>query len=153
MQIVSKMTGDIRDYHILTFASHGFTMLTIYAQQEYNLSNEVIADFADAVNRRRDVGTLLPMAPISAIPRDVVMDQQSSEAVEPFIRDFWHANDEKIKAKKIILSFVMPHVKPHAKEAALKVLADIQADMDADSASHFPVEEVVIPEYLDGNED
>lgn len=146
MRILDTVPDDIRDYHILTFAEVGFAMLSIYGEP-FGLDRETLQRFADSVNERNEVGTLWPVAPISAIPRAAIRAEAPlADEVVPFIREFWQANDTRFKAKKLVLSFLGGSLLPHAKEAALRVLTEVQAEMQADPASHFSVEEVVIQE-------
>jgi hypothetical protein len=97
--------------HILTYAEEGFSPLSIYSQS-YNLDATVIKEFAEAVNQRDESGSLLPGAPISAIPRRLI--REYGPEVEPALRDalkdFLKANRQHIHAKKIIIDFGTPHV-------------------------------------------
>ena len=58
-------------FHILTFAETGFAMLNIYGRM-YNVEERAIHEFAEEVNRRDEPGTLLPLAPLSAVPRKYI---------------------------------------------------------------------------------
>jgi hypothetical protein len=93
------------DYHILTFAATGFTMLNIYGDHRYGLDIDVIEKFSDKVNKIDEPDSLYPIADISAVPIKYVRDLNDSEALAGQIIDFLKANSSKIKKDKVIFDF------------------------------------------------
>lgn len=128
-----KLNGE---FHILTYAEDGFSPLDLHGQQ-FGVDREQIKAFAKAVNDREDVGTLYPLAPISAVPRKLVRDNQDADTLAVSIKNFFDENRETIKAKLIAFDFRTPSVPAFAIEALKTV---IQAD------AHSILEEVLIIE-------
>lgn len=89
-------------------------MLDIYGRQ-HGLDIEVIREFADSVNRRKEAGSLHPNAPISALPRRYFREIEESDIpnhIEEFRRDFSEfitANRQTIRAKQVLIDL---HVSP-----------------------------------------
>jgi hypothetical protein len=123
-------------FHVLTYAEDGFSPLDIHGQR-FGLDREQIKAFAKAVNDREDVGTLHPLAPISAVPRKLVRDNQDAETLAVSIKNFFEENREKIKARRIVFDFRTPSVPAFAIEALKAV---IQTD------GYSTLEEVLILE-------
>jgi hypothetical protein len=102
------------EWHVLTVAEDGFSMLTIYSQH-HNLDNRTIRSFADRVNFQDMSGSLYPDAPISALPRRFFREQ--AENMDPNILnefqqhviEFLTVNESTINAQKILIDF---HVSP-----------------------------------------
>jgi len=91
-------------YHVLTFAETGFAMLNIYGEQ-FDIDRDTIERFSQQVNREDESGSLHPKAPISAVPRHFIRDDLNSETLAKQIKDFLKANQNHIKAKKILFDF------------------------------------------------
>ncbi len=103
------------DWHILTVAEAGFSMLDIYGRSQNGLDIEVIRQFADQVNERDEAGSLHPRAPISALPRRFFREEENSlnpTVLNDFkcqIAKFLSANQGTIRAQRILVDF---HVSP-----------------------------------------
>jgi hypothetical protein len=103
------------DWHILTVAEAGFSMLDIYGRLNRGLDIDVIRNFADRINKGDESGTLHPRAPISAVPCRFFRDQ--SDSIDPsvlsdfkrHITEFIEANRRTILASRILVDF---HVSP-----------------------------------------
>jgi len=91
-------------FHVLTFAETGFAMLNIYGE-EFDLDRETIERFSQEVNLRNESGSLHPKAPISAVPRHFIRDDNNPETLAEQIREFLKANRNQIKAKKLLIDF------------------------------------------------
>lgn len=113
-------------FHVLTFAETGFAMLNIYGEQ-FGLDRDTIERFSRQVNRRNESGSLYPKAPISAVPRHFIRDDNNSETLAQQIQDFLKANQNHIKAKKLLFDFragVSPFVVDACKIALQSNLAN-----------------------------
>lgn len=91
-------------YHVLTFAETGFAMLNMYAEQ-FDLDRDTIERFSQQVNRKDESGSLHPRAPISAVPRHFIRDDNNSKILAKQIIDFLKANKNHVKATKVLLDF------------------------------------------------
>jgi hypothetical protein len=91
-------------YHVLTFAETGFAMLNIYGE-EFGLERNTIERFSQEVNRRDESGSLHPKAPISAVPRHLIRDDNDAETLADQIKEFLKANKNQIKANKLLIDF------------------------------------------------
>lgn len=104
------------DCHVLLVAESGFSMLDIYACGRFGLDRNVVSSFAEKVNTSNEAGSLYPRAPVSAIPQKVFRDLAGSKSAEVMadfrrhIADFIRANEERIKATKLLVDF---HVSPN----------------------------------------
>jgi hypothetical protein len=103
------------DWHILTVAEAGFSMLDIYGRHQHALDIEEIRQFADRVNALDQTVSLHPRAPISALPRRFFREQESDPDPSIMI-DFDHrilefidANRSTIHARRILIDL---HVSP-----------------------------------------
>ena len=92
------------DYHVLTFAETGFAMLNIYGE-EFGLDRNTIEKFSREVNRRDESGSLHPKAPISAVPRHFIRDDNNSLTLADQIKEFLKVNENQIKAKNLLIDF------------------------------------------------
>ena len=92
------------DYHILTFAETGFAMLSIYGEL-LGLDFDTINKFSDKVNNNDESGSLHPQASISAVPRRFIRDKEDRNALSEQIEYFLKANQETIKATKLLFDF------------------------------------------------
>ena len=113
-------------FHVLTFAETDFAMLNIYGEQ-YGLDRDTIEKFSENVNRKDESASLHPIAPISAVPRYFIRDDNNSETLERQIQDFLKANQDHIKAKKLLFDFragVAPFVVNACKSALESNLAN-----------------------------
>jgi hypothetical protein len=95
--------------HVLTYAEIGFSPLSIHAER-FGIGREVVAEFSKRVNERAEIGSLLPFAPISAVPRKLVRDSHDIDALASCIGDFLRANRDTIKARHVIFDFRTPSV-------------------------------------------
>lgn len=109
------------NYHVLTYAEEGFAPLNFHARQ-YGLDKDLLCKFADTVNERDEIGSLAPLAPISAIPRRLVRDTKDSEELTQFIQSFLEKNASTLKAESIIFDFVTSTLPDHARLALKKSL-------------------------------
>ena len=92
------------DYHILTFAETGFAVLSSCAEQ-FGLDWKVVEQFSDQINETDETGSLHPKARISAVPRHLIRENNDSNKLAGYIRDFFDLNMRRIKAKKVIIDF------------------------------------------------
>jgi hypothetical protein len=92
------------DYHILTFAETGFAMLSIYGEL-FGLDFDTINKFSNKVNKNDELGSLHPQASISAVPRRFIRDEEDRNALSEQIEYFLKANQETIKATKLLFDF------------------------------------------------
>jgi len=79
-------------------------MLNIYGKQ-FGLDRDTIEEFSRQVNRKDESGSLYPKAPISAVPRRLIRDDNDSVALAGQIIDFLKANKQRIKASKLLFDF------------------------------------------------
>jgi hypothetical protein len=99
------------DWHILTVAEAGFSMLDTYGRHKHGVDIETIKSFADQINDRDESGSLYPKAPISAIPRRFFRDIQEDDIpnhltdFQNHINEFLVANRANIHARKILIDF------------------------------------------------
>ncbi len=91
-------------YHILTFAETGFAMLSIYGEL-LGLDFDTINKFSNKVNNNDESGSLHPQASISAVPRRFIRDKEDRNALSEQIEYFLKANQETIKATKLLFDF------------------------------------------------
>jgi hypothetical protein len=91
-------------YHILTFAETGFAMLSIYGEL-LGLDFDTINKFSNKVNNNDESGSLHPQASISAVPRRFIRDKEDRNALSKQIEYFLKANQETIKATKLLFDF------------------------------------------------
>lgn len=96
-------------FHILTYAEVGFSPLSIHAER-FGVEREVVTEFSKRVNERAEVGSLSPLAPVSAVPRELVRDSHDIDALASYIGDFLRANRDTIKARRLIFDFRTPSV-------------------------------------------
>lgn len=119
-------TSDFQDpikdsgYHVLTFAETGFAMLNGYGE-EFGLDRNEIDKFSEQVNSRNESGSLHPTAPISAVPRHYIRDNDNSDTLAEQIEDFLKANQRDIKARKLLFDF-RAGVAPFVVDACRKAL-------------------------------
>jgi hypothetical protein len=142
---ISRMTeadlrGILGEFHVLTYAEEGFSPLDIHAQR-LGVDREEVKAFAKAVNDQADVGSLYPLAPISAVPRDLVRSGEDVGALAASICNFFRANRATINARRLIFDFRTPAVPGFVLEA---LSAAIQSDVDPG------LEEILILEMQGG---
>ncbi len=108
------------EWHVLTVAESGFSMLDIFGSHHYGIDRDVIRRFEEKINATNESGSLHPRAPISAVPRKFFRDLSEStdkSIITEFKRhvaDFIDANEKTIRASKILVEF---HVSPQAVPA------------------------------------
>ena len=109
-------------YHVLTFAETGFAMLNVYSE-EFGIDRNTIERFSQEVNQKDESGSLHPKAPISAVPRHFIRDNNNSARLAVQIKEFLKANENQIKANKLLID-LRAGVAPFVLEAckiALKI--------------------------------
>ena len=106
----------VGNHHVLTYAEEGFSPLNFHAQQS-NIEKDVLCAFADKVNDLDEIGTLLPLAPISAVPRRLIRDTNEPEELARFIVSFLETNNRIIQVETIIFDFVTSSLPRHARRA------------------------------------
>jgi hypothetical protein len=119
------------DYHILTFAETGFAVLSNCAKQ-FGLGWEITEQFSAQVNETDETGSLHPKAPISAVPRHVIRDNNDPDKLARYIVDFLEANERHIKAKRLLIDFragLAPFVTVACKKALKSASAGILVDV------------------------
>jgi len=79
-------------------------MLNKYGEQ-FGLDRDTIKRFSLQVNRKDESGSLHPKAPISAVPRHFIRDDNNSETLADQIIDFLRANQNHINATKLLFDF------------------------------------------------
>lgn len=112
--------------HVLTYAEAGFSPLDMHARR-LDISSSSVQTFAQSINERKEVGSMYPLAPISAVPRYLVRESSDAYALAVSIGEFLKANQETIKARRLIFDFRMPSV-PKFTIQALKMAIDIDQD-------------------------
>jgi hypothetical protein len=105
----SQIRAVLGEFHVLTYAEEGFSPLCMHARR-LGVDPRVITAFAEVVNGHGEPGTLHPMAPLSAVPRELVRDRQSVDDLAASIGEFLRTNSETIKAPRVLLDFRMPAV-------------------------------------------
>jgi len=112
--------------HVLVFAEPGFSMLSIYADK-LKLPGEAVGRFIDEVNRRNEVGTLLPLAPISAMPRHAIRDSEDAAVVQRFVTEMLGAlRDGRVTCGRLVIHLATPTLPRHAREGARAAVEQIQ---------------------------
>ena len=113
MLIIQKSQGEIQlgsdEYHVLTYAEEGFAPLNIHAEPA-GISKDQLVEFCSQINERGTVGTLLPKAPISAVPRSLIRELKNTDALAQAITDFVGMNNQTIRAAKLLCDFRTPKV-------------------------------------------
>jgi hypothetical protein len=106
-------------FHVLTYAETGFSPLDIHTRR-FGLDRDVVVAFAEAVNNSGQAGSLYPVAPISAVPRDLVRDRVQVDELAVCIEEFLAANRQAIRARRIVFDFRTPSV-PESAITALNI--------------------------------
>ena len=75
-------------------------MLTIYAEK-FGMDTDRINQFADLVNERDEAGSLYPLAPVSAIPRRYLREEDNPDGLVQPLREFLNMNANAIMAGKV----------------------------------------------------
>jgi len=114
------------EFHVLTYAEDGFSPLDIHGRG-FGVDREQLVAFAKKINDLADVGSLHPIAPISAVPRELVRDRQDVDALAASISNFFRGNRETIKARRLVFDFRLPSVPVFVIEA---LNAAIQTDVE-----------------------
>src|ERR1700677_1656189 len=96
--------GSPGEFHIITFAEMGYSMLDIYGR-EFGIDTKTLNEFADRINRQNSFSSLHPQAPISAIPRHCIRDGADEVLLAREITDFLRFNRASIKAGKLLFDF------------------------------------------------
>jgi len=92
------------EFHILTFAETGFSMLNIYGES-FGIAKEDLEKFSRKANIEDKSGSLYPKAPISIVPRRYIRDLMDVEKLAEQIIEFLKVNQKTIHAKKILFDF------------------------------------------------
>jgi hypothetical protein len=118
------------DYHVLTYAEEGFAPLSQHTRSA-DITKDQLVKFAAEVNSRGEIGTLSPLAAISAIPRAYLRepDLMSAQFLADQIIKFLRLNEETIGATKIALDFRTPDVADFVFTAIDRTLNDDAASV------------------------
>jgi hypothetical protein len=116
----------IDDFHVLTYAEEGFSPLNIHGGR-LKVDRKVIVAFAEAANTRSEAGSMYPVAPISAVPRELIRDRTDVTALAASIAGFFQMNRETIKARRVLVDFRTPTV-PDFAVLALNTALESTAD-------------------------
>jgi hypothetical protein len=128
-------------FHVLTVAESGFSMLDIYSRK-YKISKALLSRFTDKVNSKMEAGSLHPLAPISALPRQFFRLeprlQPPLDEIRREIDSFIEANRTRIMASDILVDF---HVSSEAvpDEVIVLVVATFSKSTDADAIQNLVV--------------
>lgn len=96
-------------WHVLLIAEAGFSMLDIYGHGHYKLHRESLQQFAYQINKADSVATLFPVAPISAMPRrfirddDVICSLSGQEDFKKCVLQFLVSNEVESRAEYVVL--------------------------------------------------
>lgn len=106
IQVVTEYSDELLNKvdHVLTMAETGFSPLAHF-RDFYNVDRGAVDAFEERINESDEPGSLYPKAPVSAIPRKYVKEAGQGEGLKQHIKDFLAANNKKIKAKKLLISF------------------------------------------------
>jgi hypothetical protein len=126
-----------KNVHVLTFAEHGFAMLTVYGEQAFGLDLGTLRKFAEEVNSQNETGTLVPKAPLSAVPRHLIREPAKSQSearanLEAAIRQFLDANRKHahLSAQRVLFDFrqtATDFLAEYVTQAITKALDDEEA--------------------------
>lgn len=97
------------EFHILTYAEEGFSPLNLNSKH-LEITKDQLVTFSNEVNARNELGSLYPVAPISAVPRSLIREQQDAGALSASIKEFYKINMSTIGAKKVIIDFRTPNL-------------------------------------------
>ena len=121
---ITAMSGE---YHIVTVADTGeTTRLNLYGKT-FGLSESILDAFVKQANKTDDSGSLHPRVPISVIPKSYFRRLRDRDELAQQLVDFLGANQEMIKAKKILLDF-RPDIQPFVLEACDDALETTYAE-------------------------
>jgi hypothetical protein len=140
-----------QDVHVLTFAQHGFAMLTVYGEEVFGLHSDVLRRFADEVNSKNEPGTLVPTAPISAIPRHLIREPAESQSeardnLEAAIREFLNANRRQanLGAQRVLFDFRQTATDPLAEYVIQAITRALDAEEDLDEDKQIVTEALIV---------
>jgi hypothetical protein len=113
---VANVVAD-KSYHVLTEAHVGFSVLGSFGRA-YKMDLGLLKKFAAEVNEKRDLGSLHPKFPLSALPTVYTRDDDPEvrRRAIPLLREFLELNESTIKARKIIFDFQGHLGKSHFEE-------------------------------------
>lgn len=107
----SNTVNQFKGFHCVCIAENGFSMINQYAGHLYGVSHEVIREFCESVNRRNEMGSLYPLAPVSALPSHFVREwpsindsESQSAKLQAFSKEinaFLMANHQTLHADRI----------------------------------------------------
>jgi hypothetical protein len=118
--------------HYLVLAEEGFSTLSHYAL-ESGLDRATQRRFADEVGRRRELGTLLPQAPISAMPSAAVRQSEDPNEVLLYLREMRTAVLAKqVQERNIVVDIGLANETPDHVFAALRAF---ETDVTEDAAN------------------
>ena len=89
---------------------------------------------SEQVNETDETGSLHPKAPISAVPRHLIRENDDSDKLAQYIREFLEVNQQRIQAKKLLIDF----------RAGLAPFVTVACKNALNSASAESIEEVII---------
>jgi hypothetical protein len=96
-------------FHCLTYAEEGFAPLNIYTKDS-GISREQLKEFAKQVNVRDEIGSLVPIASVTAVPRSCVRDPLGYLELRRHVESFFKENEKSIYAKCLVMYFGAPKV-------------------------------------------
>lgn len=114
------------DCHVVTYAEEGFAPLNIHTRH-LHIGPDQLRAFADEVNRRLEPRSLHPIAPLSAVPRELIRGMPDSAKLADQIILVLQANASTFKATTLIFDFRCPSLGRH-------VLPAIQTALEHPSA-------------------
>lgn len=103
-------------WHIVTYAEDGFSPLEIHGRH-FGIPREQIAAFAAEVNEDQNLSSLMPDAPITAVPRGMIRESTDEEMLATVISAFLHLYMNEMQATRVAFDFRTPRVPRHAIEA------------------------------------
>ena len=97
------------NFHCLTYAEEGFAPLNQFTKG-FDIDQQGLKEFADAVNSRDEAGSLYPKAPVSWIPRKCVREIFGYRNLEKHIQAFLDANKKSMRSKHLVIDFGVPRL-------------------------------------------
>jgi len=96
-------------FHCLTYAEEGFSPLNQYTK-DLGISQEQLKEFAEQVNDNDEIGSLIPIASVTAVPRSSVRDPLGYLELRRHVESFFKENKKSIHAKCLAMDFGTPKV-------------------------------------------
>ncbi len=94
------------EFHIVTFAEPDSSMLIPYGEA-FGVKEETIKRFASAVNDKFEVGSMAPLANLTAVPKRIILNFKDSDVLFKEIIYILRENDRnpKLQFDKILFDF------------------------------------------------